>query len=65
MIIVIILILIAALVCFYGKVNKHNIEGFKSLKVFYNKKHKMVRRKIRPQFEKLQGYWNRFSKKYI
>ena len=67
MIIVIILILIATIVCFYGKTTNDNIEGFKSLKVFYNKKHNYqkalyyIDKAINIDSENVL-YWKRYAK---
>lgn len=58
---IIILIIISLLLCFYNR--QKNIENFKPLRTFYNKKHKYFRRKLRPHLRDLKLTWERFSKK--
>jgi len=43
---------------------QEEMEGFKPFRVFYNKNHKRLRRKINPTVGKIKSHWERFIKKW-
>jgi len=45
-------------------VKPKSIEEFKPFRIFYNKNHKKLRRKINPVVGKIKFHWERFIKKW-
>lgn len=59
----ILLIIISLLLCYHTQTKQ--VENFKPFRIFYNKKHKYARRKIRPHMDKIKQHFNRFYKKFF
>lgn len=51
------------LLCYHTQTKQ--VENFKPFRIFYNKKHKYARRKIRPHMDKIKQHFNRFYKKFF
>jgi len=61
----ILLLLFIILLFLFVMYNKKQREEFRPLRTFYNKKHKLIRRKISPHIDNLKIWWERFLKKWV